>query len=338
MPLIQEILANLNGMKFFSKVDFCEGYWGIPLNEASKPITGFATRTKQYVWNVLPQGYVNAGNIFQSNVNKTLGDMLWKGAMPYVDDVIIYAKTLKEHLARLEEFFKKISEANFFLKLRKCEFLMEQMEFLGHTLTPQGLRPSDEKIRAISRLSPPKTPKAVQSFLGVGGFYRRYINNFAARTHNLRSLIKKGTAFNWTSEHQFEFEDIKNELCKAPILAYPDWNKTFVIQTDASIIGLGAVLMQLYDQGYKVVEYASRATSDCEKRYGISELECAAVIWAVDKFKFYISNTHLNWLLIIVLWLALKTYLTIMLNCIGGLSSYQDLITLSPTSKGSLIL
>ena len=161
MPLIQEILANLHGMRCFSKVDFCDGYWGIPLAEESKPITGFATRTKQYVWNVLPQGYINAGNIFQNALNDTLKDMLWNGAMPYVDDIIIYSRNINEHLEKLEQFFSIVKEAGFYLKLRKCEFLMNNMEFLGHTLSDQGLRPSNEKIKAISRLSAPTLKKSV---------------------------------------------------------------------------------------------------------------------------------------------------------------------------------
>ena len=292
MPLIQEIFANLSGMKYFSKVDFCDGYWGIPLDEESKPITGFATRTKQYVWNVLPQGYINAGNIFQNNVNDALGDLLWNGAMPYVDDVIIYSKTLEEHIQKLETFFERMEKAGFFLKLRKCQFLMQEMEFLGHTLSDKGLRPSDEKIKAISQISAPVTKKGVQSFLGLAGFYRRYIPDFSKRTHELRQLTKKASEFVWTDRHCSEFEDIKSELCRAPILTYPDWDKTFVIQTDASIVGLGAVLMQKHDQGYKVIEYASRSTTPCETRYSISELACAAIIWAVDKFKFYIQHSH----------------------------------------------
>jgi hypothetical protein len=290
MPLIQEIIANLAGVKYMSKVDFCDGYWAIKLDDEARKQTGFATRTKQYVWNVLPQGYTNSGALFQNAVNDSLGDLLWNGCMPYIDDVIIYSKTFKEHITKLEEFFQKLEKANFFLKLRKCEFLMEQMEFLGHTVTTEGMKPSTSKTDAIRNLPKPTCAKHVKSFLGSGSFYRRYIPNFASRTTNMRKLSSCKVEFTWTEDHQKEFDDIKDALCKEPVLAYPDWNKKFILQTDASIIGFGAVLMQKYENGPRVIEYASKATTSCESRYGISELECAAAMWAVDKFAFYIYN------------------------------------------------
>ena len=140
------------------------------------------------------------------------------------------------------------------------------------------VRSFDEKIKVISQISAPITKKGVQSFLGLARFYRRYILDFSKRTHKLSQLTKKNSEFVWTDRHYSKFEEIKSKLCKAPILTYLDWDKTFVIQTDASIVGLGVMLMQKHDQGYKVIEYASRSTTPCETRYSISKLECVAVI------------------------------------------------------------
>jgi len=179
MPLISEILSNLHGKRYMSKVDFCDGFWAIRISEESRYLTGFGTRDKHYQWKVMPQGYVSSPHYFQRAVNEALGKMLWKTAMPYVDDIIIFSDTFKEHLIHLEEFFKRIEQANFFLKLCKCEFMMESMEYLGHNISRQGVSPSEAKIQAVLHMPVPKDEKAVKRFLGLGSFYRRYIKNFA---------------------------------------------------------------------------------------------------------------------------------------------------------------
>ena len=291
MPLIQEILANLNGVKFMSKVDFCDGFWAILIREEDREQTGFVTRSGHWQWKVSPQGYASSPGIFQRAVNDTLGDMMWKTAMPYIDDVIVFSKTFKEHLKHLEELFQRLEKANFFLKLRKCEFLMESMEYLGHNISIQGMSPSKEKIQAILNLPIPNNPRSVKRVLGLGSYYRKYIKDFAARTHAMRELTKKTVKFNWTAECQKEFDDMKIALTSEPIMAYPDWSKEFIVTTDASKKGLGAILSQKYDDAERVIEYASRGLQGGEPNYGISELECSAVMWAVDKFAMYIRNS-----------------------------------------------
>ena len=291
MPLIQEIISNLYGKKFISKVDFCDGFWAIKLKEESRPLTGFGTRDRQYQWKVCPQGYSGSPALFQRAVNETLGDMMWKSAMPYIDDIIIVSESFKQHLKDLEELFTRLKKANFFLKLRKCEFLMKDMEYLGHMISEDGVRPSKEKVQAVLNMPVPKNDKSVKRFLGLGSFYRKYILHFAQRTTNMRKLVKKDAKFIWTKECQEELDDIKSALTNDPVMAFPDWTREFIITTDASILGLGGILSQIYPEGERVIEYASRATTDTESRYGISELECLAVMWAVDKFGMYIRNS-----------------------------------------------
>ena len=290
MPLISEIIGQLRGMKVMSKVDFCDGFWAIPLADESRPYTAFATREGQYQWKVCPQGWAGSPAIFQRAVYEVLGDMMWKNVMPYIDDVIIYSKSFKEHLKHLDELFRRIHGAGFFLKLRKCEFMMQEMEYLGHTLSMNGVAPSKEKVQAIMNMPAPKNAKDVKRFMGLGSYYRKFIKNFSKRTVSMRKLTRNNTKFEWTDECAKEFDDIKLCLTSDVVMAYPDWELPFTLYTDASKAGLGAILTQKFPEGERVIEFASRGVTETESNYGISELECLAVMWATEKFQVYLSG------------------------------------------------
>jgi hypothetical protein len=164
------------------------------------------------------------------------------------------------------------------------------MEFLGHTIDREGIRPNKDKIKAILDMLVPKTKTKVKSFLGLESYYRRFIKNFAAQTHHMRCLIMEKTRITWTKECQGEFEDIKRELVSDNIMTYPDWNTKFILATDASKQGLGAVLSQIIDGKERPIAYASRGCKPSEQMYGISQLEGLAVIAAIDKFRLYLSH------------------------------------------------
>jgi hypothetical protein len=167
---------------------------------------------------------------------------------------------------------------------------MEQIEFLGHTITKDGIRPNKDKIRAIADMPPPNTKRKVKSFLGLGSYYRRFIKNFAKRTYYIRKLTRENTKMVWSEKCQKEFDDIKKELISDNIMAFPDWNKKFILATDASKHGLGAVLSQIIEGRERPIAYASRGCTEAERNYGISQLEGLAVIWAIDKYKPYLGN------------------------------------------------
>jgi hypothetical protein len=188
--------------------------------------------------------------------------------MPNIDDIIIYSKTIKEHLEHIKEVFRRLKEVGFHLILRKCEFFIEQMEFLGHTINKDGIRPNKDKIRAIVDMPVPKTKSNVKSFLGLKSYYRRFIRNFASRSHHMRFLTMEKTKMVWTDECQKEFEDIKQELVSDNIMIYPDWNKMFILTTDASKQGLGAVLSQIRDKKERPIAYASRECITSKQNYG----------------------------------------------------------------------
>jgi hypothetical protein len=210
--------------------------------------------------------------------------------MGYVDDFIIFSKSFAEHLQHLEEVFKKLQEYGIYAKLTKCCFGVKELDFLGHTVSKDGVKANGKKIAAIEKMEVPKDSDQVRRFLGMAGFYRKYIRNFASRTENMRELTKKDAKFNWTLECEKEWKDIKQALTTNPVMAYPNFEKEFTLATDASIKGLGAILSQNYDQGERVIAYASRSLNEHEKKYGITKLEALAVVWATETFKPYLVD------------------------------------------------
>ena len=223
-------------------------------------------------------------------MDKVLGDLKWKCVMAYIDDFIIYSKTFEEHLNHLEAVFKKLQEFGIFAKITKCRFGLPDLEFLGHVVSKDGVKADPKKISAVRELPTPTDVEAVRRFLGMAGFYRKYVKDFSARTEELRNLTKKSVEFKWTKECESEFNDIKNALVSSPVMAYPDFDKEFKLETDASVKGLGAILSQSYPNGDRVIAYASRSLNEHEKRYGITKMEALAVVWATDLFKVYLQD------------------------------------------------
>jgi hypothetical protein len=183
-----------------------------------------------------------------------------------------------------------LKEVGFYLKLRKCEFFIEQMEFRGHTINKDGIGPNKDKIRAIVDMTVPKTKSNMKSFLRLRSYSRRFIKNFASCIYYMRFLTMKKTKMVWTDECQKEFENIKQELVSDNIMIYPDWNEKFILATNASKQGLRAVLSQIRDRKERPIAYASRGCTISKQNYGISQLEGLGVIWAIDKFRPYLSN------------------------------------------------
>ncbi|HYN44838.1 MAG TPA: RNase H-like domain-containing protein [Candidatus Limnocylindrales bacterium] len=164
------------------------------------------------------------------------------------------------------------------------------MDFLGHEVSAEGLRPNANKVKAIGEMPKPADPKQLVRFLAMAGFYRRYIKDFAKRTHTLRELCKQDAKWTWSTTHQQEVDDIKEALTSQPVMAYPNWDKKFILTTDASLKGLGAILSQEYENGERVIAYASRALAPGERKWGITELEALAVMWGTEQFKVYLED------------------------------------------------
>lgn len=206
----------------------------------------------------------------------------------YIGDVLVFSQTLDEHLHHLSLVLNAIKKAGLKLKLSKCKFF-QKVEFLGHTITTEGLKPNPAHTAAVTDFPTPQNIKGIRQFLRLASYYRRFIQNFAKIAHPLHALTRKEAPFHWTKECQEAFTLLKHKLSSAPVLAYPDFCKDFVLETDASIKGLGAVLSQKQSDGKLYpIAFASRALSPPEKNYAVIELETLAVVWACSHFHAYL--------------------------------------------------
>ena len=284
MPLIDEILAKLSRAKFFTKMDLTEGFWHILMSKASKKYTGFAVQGGSYVWKRMPMGLKNSPATFQRMMDEVFSE--WSEfCQAYIDDLIVFSETFEEHVEHVRLVLTKLREKGLIVKLPKCEFCVSELDFLGHNVGVKGVRMQKRKVEAIKAMKPPRNETEMKRFLGMAGYYRRYIQNYARRTHRLGQIARGREKFSWTDAHQIEFDDIKKAMTEDPVMAYPDWDKQFILTTDASLSGLGAVLSQMYPDGERVVAYESRRLTPAEANYGITQLEALAVVWAVEKFR-----------------------------------------------------
>lgn len=290
IPNLYELLSSIGeGNQYFTSLDLLSGYWQISLDPAARPITAFSTPSGHYQYRRMPMGLCNSGATFQRLVNTLFHGLIGQTMFAYLDDIIIMSNTLEEHFKRLDQVFQRLEEAGLKIKLKKCHFLKKKIEFLGHTVDSQGLHTSQDKIVAVKNFPRPTSVDGIRSFLGLSGYYRAFIKDYARIAGPLSHLLKKESKFEWKDEQEASFNELKTRLCQAPILAYPDYKRGFILQTDASIKGLGAVLMQKHDDGKdRVVAYASRTLNKSEKNYSITHLEGLAIIFALKKFKYTI--------------------------------------------------
>lgn len=296
LPRIDETLECLGKAQFFTTLDLASGYWQVELEKSSQEKTAFATRKGLFEFSVMPFGLCNAPSTFQRLMDLVLSGFQWDFCVVYLDDIVIFSKTWEEHLNHIQEIFDRISGANLTLKMSKCQFGREQVPFLGHIVSKQGIQADPKKIQAIVDWPNPKNKEEVVGFLGLCGYYRRFCENFSEKASPLLEISKpKGRPFMWTADQEKSFQCLKNEATNFPILRYPDFEKLFVVYTDASENGLGAVLGQYDESGEWVISYASRVLTEAERRYHINDKEILAVHWAVHKiFRPYIYGRNFD--------------------------------------------
>ena len=315
LPRIEESLDCLNGSKIFTSLDLKSGYWQVELDDASIPLTAFTVGPLGFYECVrMPFGLTNAPATFQRLMESCLGELHLNWCIIYLDDVIIFAKDPKEHLTRLEGVFKKLRAAGLKLKPSKCEFFKDQIAYLGHIVSKNGIATDPKKIRDVKDWPVPATVTDVRSFLGFTNYYRKFILRYAQISKPLHELTagenagKKNRPVNWTKEHQEAFDKLKCLSLEAPILAYANYRKPFRVYTDASERGLGAVLSQEQENGKEAaIAYASRTLSKSEKRYDPHKLEFLALKWAITdrfheylyggRFEVYTDNNPLTYIL-----------------------------------------
>ena len=242
LPVIDEILDNLGNAKFFSAFDLSSGFHQIPMYENSKKYTAFSTPEGHFHLNRMPFGLKNAPASFQRMMDSALRGLIGKICFVYLDDIVVFGRTLKEHNENLITLFERLRATGLKLQPDKCEILRPKLEYLGHLITENGVKPNPNKLEAVKNFKKPINAKDVRSFLGLGGYYRKFIKNFSTIAKPLTDLTKKDHTFDWTPKCEESFQKIKNCLCSAPVLKFPDYQEQFILTTDASNVGLGAIL------------------------------------------------------------------------------------------------
>lgn len=305
LPNINDLFDKLGKSSYYSTLDLASGYHQIEVEHEDREKTAFSTQNGHYQFLRMPFGLKTAPATFQRAMDNVLRGLQGIHCLVYLDDVIIFSASLDEHIQKLRAIFDRFRATNLKLQLDKSEFLRKEVLYLGHTITKEGLKPNDDKIRAVLNFPLPKTTTEIKSFLGLIGYYRRFIPDFAKITQPLTSCLKKRNKIIIDQRYTDAFNKCKELLTHAPLLQYPNFDKPFILTTDASNIALGAVLSQGQVGSDKPIAYASRTLSDTEARYSTIERELLAIIWATKHFrpylygrKFYIYTDHrpLAWL------------------------------------------
>ena len=290
IPNIQDCIDTLAGAKWFHTLDLASGYWQCEVAEEDQPKTAFVTHKGLFQFKVLPFGLTNAPATFERLMERVLNGLQWERCLVYLDDIIVYGKSFDEASNNLQLVFDRIREAGLTLKPKKCNLFQEKVSFLGHIVTADGVHCEPEKIEAVKNWEVPKTVTGVRSFLGFANYYRRFVKSFAHIASPLTNLTKKDQPFKWTKECQNAFDTLKTRLTEAPILAYPsmDPDAKYILDTDASNFGIGAVLSQVQDGVERVIAYASQTLSRSQRNYCTTYRELLAVVTFVKYFRHYL--------------------------------------------------
>lgn len=291
LPFVSSILDRLRNGKYLTSLDVKSAFWQVPLEESSREKTAFTVPYRGlFQFRRMPFGLHNSAQRWQRIIDYVLGPSLEPYVFCYLDDVIIVTGSFDEHMTVLREVLRRLQEEGITLSWDKCHFCRSELRYLGHIVNENGLGVDPEKVQAILGFPQPKTVKQVRRFNGLASWYRRFIPNFAEVMAPLTQLLRKNKQFKWEEEQESAFRKVQALLVSAPLLACPDFSRPFILQTDASKSGLGAILAQNFDNGEKPVAYASRSLTRAEKKYSASEIECLCVLWAIQKFRPYIEG------------------------------------------------
>ena len=297
LPRIDDTLDSLQEAKFISTLDLRSGYWQVEMDKESREKTAFVTHKGLFEFNVMPFGLMNAPATFQRLMDVVLAGVKWQCCLVYLDDVVIFSPTFEQHMTDLRNVFQALRTANLTVKLPKCQFCRREMKYLGHVITSNGIKPDPELIKAVKKFPEPRKIKDVQSFLGLTGYYRRFIKDYAKIAEpllkRLRNAQQSNNHLKWTNECTESFEMLKTKLTNAPIMKTPNFNQPFILELDACEYGLGAVLTQEYDGEKYVIAYASRTLSTAERKYGATEREALAIVWATKHFRPYLEGNKI---------------------------------------------
>lgn len=296
LPYLSTILDKLRDARYLSSIDLKQAFYQIPLHPDSCEKTAFTVpRRGLFEYVVMPFGIANAPATQQRLMDEIFGPLLGENLFIYIDDIVVVSSSFREHIAMLQEVFRRLKDAGLTINFEKCEFCKPSLTYLGYVIDRNGLHTDPKKVDAISRYPKPKTVTEVKRFLGLCSWYRRFVPDFSTIVAPISNLIKgrvKKQSVSWSEEADLSLQKIKYLLISTPILSSPDFSKPFNLQCDASDYGLGCVLTQGEGEDEHVIAYASRTLSKTERNYSVTERECLSVIFGIEKFRGYIEGTH----------------------------------------------
>jgi hypothetical protein len=306
LPRIDDSLDALRGSTWYSTMDMASGYWQVEMDPRDAEKTASATTSGVFQFRVMPFGLCNAPSTFERMMEYLLSGLHWETCLIYLDDIIVYAVTFDQHIERLDEVLTRVQSGGLKISSKKCHFIQKKVHFLGHVVAEEGIATDPEKITAVLEWPTPRNVHDVRSFLGTCSYYRRFIKSFAAIARPLHKLTEKTTPFHWNSDCETAFRTLQQSLTTAPILGYPDMKDLFILDTDASGFGLGAVLSQSRNGKEQVIAYYSKSWGKAKIIYCVTRRELLAIIQSVKHFHHYLygirflvrtDHSALNWLL-----------------------------------------
>ncbi|GFX74346.1 retrovirus-related Pol polyprotein from transposon 412 [Trichonephila clavipes] len=306
LPRIDDTLDTLSGHKWFSTLDLKSGYWQVEIHPKDREKTAFTSGQGLWQFKVMPFGLCNAPATFERLMETVLKGLTFEACLIYLDDVIIGGRTFEEHLQNIRKVLSKLSDANLKLNPSKCKFFQKEVNYLGHIISAEGVRTDPEKVSAVKNWKRPETLRELRSFLGLCTYYRKFVKGFSNIARPLHKLTESKQKFQWTKECENSFLQLKEALSSSPILIYPQPDKPFILDTDASNESVGAVLCQEIDGQERVIAYWSKCLSKPERNYCVTRKELLAIVKAIEHFhhylygqKFLLRTDHasLTWLM-----------------------------------------
>ena len=278
LPRIDDALDQLAFRKYFCALDLASGYFQLPMHQKDSHKTAFITHEGLYEWLVLPMGLANSPATFQRCMAQVLKGLIPNSCLAYLDDIIVFGNDFQDTMRNLELVLDRLRQANLKLKPKKCRVFQSEVAYLGHIVSQQGIQTDPKKVESVKNWPTPTDAKDVRSFLGIASYYRKFIPNFTTIASCLTRLTEKDVKFQWGDEEIKSFEELKQHLISSPILSFPMDKGRFIVDTDASNFGIGAVLSQIQNGQEKVIAYASKSLSKSQRRYCTTKRELLAVV------------------------------------------------------------
>lgn len=292
LPNIEDCLETLAGKKYFSQLDMASGFWQIPMSEESKELTAFRTESGLYHFNRMPFGLTNAPASFQRMANAVYGGLKGINLQVFIDDICIASETWIDHLSTLEKVFDATMKAGLTLQGEKCSFGSRSINFLGHLISEKGIQQDPAKLEALLRLKQPSNKDDVRQFLGMCGYYRKFVPRFAIIAEPLTKLTRKNIPFEWNIEQKEAFQDLLTKLAENATLSHFNHHDSLMLKTDASRKGIAGILLQMQQGEWKIITCISRRLNTSETNYGITDLEGLAVVYSVQRLRNYLLGKH----------------------------------------------